>query len=39
MDFTAGSQNEFIREQRPGPVVQKQDSAIHRIIHYPLDKY
>ena len=23
----------------PAPVVQKLDSAIHRIHHYPIDKY
>ena len=39
MNAIAGTHNKFIPEQSPGPVVQKLDSAIHQIIHYPLDKY
>ena len=27
------------RREHQAPVVQKQDSAIHRINHYPVDKY
>ena len=38
MDAIAGTHNKVTPEQSPGPVVQKLDSAIHRIIHYPLDK-
>ena len=38
VDAIAITHNKFIPEQSPGPVVQKLDGAIHRIIHYPLDK-
>ena len=38
-DAIAGTHNKVTPEQSPGPVVQKLDSAIHRIIHYPLDNY
>ena len=29
----------LIRTPNLAPVVQKQDSAIHRINHYPVDEY